>query len=297
MHQSYSFFEFQFHYSCWVNIQSRKYENTLQKVKGINGDIFSGVLVSDSAQEKQVGSLYAQYTGNSEDSDDSGEDDDDTSDDEDDEENESADTNDENSYDRNQLLDLDDEENNTEEGQETEQLDKTRGISPLFLAIKENNQDCVKALLRSGCNLDILAEADSRQYVGPFEYALVRGYVSTAKMLLACGLTKNNMNPVLLTMAFDMLLTLNNTDDMRRSGYHSMMTNGSTGRGADLVDWFIYQIKAPPSLMILCRKVIRGSMGRRVIGAIPELVLPKRLEDYVSLKELNDFWKILTGDK
>ena len=245
--------------------------------------------MSDSAQEKQVGSLYAQYTGNSEDSEDSEEDDDDTSDDEDDEENESEDTNNPNSYDRNQLLDLDNEENNTEEGQEREQLDKTRGISPLFLAIKENHQDCVKALLRSGCNLDILAEADSGQYFGPFEYALVRGYVSTAKMLLACGLTKNNMNPVLLTMAFDMLLTMNNIDDIRGSGYRPTRTDGSTSRGADLVDWFIDQIKAPPSLMILSRKVIRGSMGRRVIGAIPELVLPKRLEDYVSLKELNDF--------
>ena len=251
--------------------------------------VILGVLVSDSPQQRQVGSLYAQYTGNGEGSEDSDEDDDDTSDNEDNEENESNDTNDQNNYDRNQLLDLDNEENNAEDGQETEQLNKTRGISPLFLAIKENHQDCIKALLRSGCSLDILAEANSGQYVGPFEYALVRGYVSTAKMLIACGLTKNNMNPVLLTMAFDMLLTTDSIDHARGSGYQPITTDGSTSRGADLVDWFIDQIRAPPSLMILSRKVIRGSMGRRVIGAIPELALPRRLEDYVSLKDLNDF--------
>ena len=245
--------------------------------------------MSDSPQQKQVGSLYTQYTGNSEDSEDSDEDDDETSDNEDNEENESDGTNNQNSYDRNQLLDLDNEENNAEEGQGTEQLNKTRGISPLFLAIKENHLDCVKALLRSGCSLDILAEADSGQYVGPFEYALVRGYVSAAKMLIACGVTKNNMNPVLLTMAFDMLLTTDNIDHGRGSGYQPIRTDGSTGQGADLVDWFIDQIKTPPPLMILSRKVIRGSMGRRVIGAIPELALPKRLEDYVSLNDLNEF--------
>ena len=102
--------------------------------------------MSDSAQEKQVGSLYAQYTGNNEDSEDSEEDDDDTSDGDDNEENENEDTNNQDSYDRNQLLDLDNEENNTEEGQEREQLDKTRGISPLFLAIKENHQDCQNSI-------------------------------------------------------------------------------------------------------------------------------------------------------
>ena len=183
-----------------------------------------------------------------------------------------------------------DDDDQQDENPASEPINKTRGISPLFLAIKENHKDCIKALLRSGCSVDVLAEADSGQFVGPFEYALVGGFISTAKMLLVCGLTKNNMNPVLLTMAFDLLLTMENVNDTDgASRGASTGKEGATSGGAELVDWFIDQIKAPPSLMILSRKAIRNSMERRVIGAVPELHLPKRLEDYVALKELDEY--------
>ncbi len=150
-----------------------------------------------------------------------------------------------------------------------------RGISPLFLAIRENHKDCVRALLRAGCSLDVMAEAAGKQYVGPFEYALIRGYVDISKMLLACGITKNVMNPLMLSDAFENLLDRETEEEVEEA--------------VELVDWIIDQLKDPPSLQLLCRKAIRGHMGIRVLGGVLELPLPQKMINYLALSELNDY--------
>ena len=254
-------------------------------------------------QQQEVGSLYDQYDNNddedSQSSDDDNDDDDDSDGEEEEEDNNNEDENDANNYDRNQLLDLGDDDDNVNddegdndteiENTRSQPMSKTRGISPLFLAIKENHKDCIKVLLKSGCSLEVLAEAEDGQFVGPFEYALVGGFISTAKMLLTCGITRNNMNPTLLTMAFDLLLTMDDEHGIDGSSRGTPGKDGTTSSGMELVDWFIDQIKVPPSLMTLSRKTIRNAMGRKVIGAIPELHLPNRLEDYVSLCDLDEY--------
>ncbi len=150
-----------------------------------------------------------------------------------------------------------------------------RGISPLFLAIRENHKDCVRALLKAGCTLEVMAEAAGKQYVGPFEYALIRGYVDIAKMLLACGITKNVMNPLMLSDAFENLL--------------DGETEKEVEEGIQLVDWIIDQLKDPPPLQLLCRKTIRAHLGSRVLGAVLELPLPQKMINYLALSELNDY--------
>ncbi len=259
--------------------------------------VFAGVLIDvpSNGDSRQVGSLYGQFETNSENEEELSDSEEESSEEAESSTDDEEDENNTVSYDRQQLLNLSDDENEAENGNsqaaehlpETREtvMNKTRGISPLFLAIKENHTGCVKTLLRSGCNLDILAEITQGQYVGPFEYALVRGYVSSARMLLSCGVTKNNMNAALLSMAFDVLLTRQGSQPQGAFNSAEPSADGSS----ELVDWVLEQIQGPPSLMVLSRRVVRSAMGRRVLGSIHELQLPSRLSDFVALKDLDDF--------
>lgn len=141
-----------------------------------------------------------------------------------------------------------------------------RGISPIFYAIKQNNRDTIKMLLKANCDLTVLGYVKQDSYVNPLEYAFSRHRLDVARMLIAAGADIHRMNkdfvdePLAIALSKDE----NEFDRMAR------------------------QLIRPLSLLQLTRNLIRRHGRRPMLEWIDQLPLPTVLKNYLDLNDFDD---------
>lgn len=140
------------------------------------------------------------------------------------------------------------------------------GMAPLLLATERANLNAVRSLLRANADVHALGFGSWHQQ-GPltaFEMALLQRHMDVCRMLLAAGYNISTVNPSVLDEALAQLLQ---SDE---ESFH----------------WLSAAVRAPPSLLQLCRCTIRSTMGRRALDRVAELPLPLPLLQLCDLQDL-----------
>ena len=141
-----------------------------------------------------------------------------------------------------------------------------RGVSPLFVAIKENNIDVIKVLLHANCNLRVLALESNDNLVTSLEYAFNKHRIVAAQLLL----TVDTSVPVINDSCIANFLSRLHVQD------------------EDLEQWFSHELEQVKRLQHLCRCTVRDSVQKPVQDKVTELPLPKTMINYLMFNEFNE---------
>ena len=141
------------------------------------------------------------------------------------------------------------------------------GLSPLFLAVKRNSQACVRALLKSNCNLYVVGSISSQDAILALDLAIRKGYIDIIRMFLLAGYDTRLIN----------------------IGYFSESLKWLKEEDPELYDRIRESILSPTTLLQMCRIAIRKTLGSDSQQKILQLPVPSSIKFYLHLNDLNDF--------
>lgn len=142
-----------------------------------------------------------------------------------------------------------------------------RALSPLFLAIKENSSEVIKALLRANCKVNMIGVGQKGEFITPFELALTDGKIDICRMLLIGGGE----------------FTVCNSETVAE-GLASLFE-----KDEDMFNTLVRELYTPRTLFHLGRKCIRDNVNVNMRKGVQSLAIPEPIRKFLLLQELDDF--------